>query len=108
MGQQEIAGLKERQQRCVCRMCGGPLELRLMIYNQYGGQGLDLYCPVCERVEYGTEPQIYQMAKAFVDKFEYNYFVDMEENQRNYQLNISKLCDIMAWALQHQQENTNG
>ena len=27
----------ERSERCVCRMCGGPLEPKIIIYNKYGG-----------------------------------------------------------------------
>lgn len=88
--------LRERREKCVCKMCGGRLEIRLIIHNQYGGQGLDLYCPHCDRVEYGVEPKIYQIAKTFVERFEFNYFTDMEENNRNTQLNIAKVCDIVS------------
>lgn len=96
----EAQTLQERQKHCVCRMCGGPLVMKLIIYNQYGGQGLDLYCPRCLRLEIGTEPEIYSLAKQFVDKYEFNYYVEMLENERQYQLNISKICDIAAWLLQ--------
>lgn len=91
-----------RRENYVCKMCGGPLEIRMVIYNQYGGEGLDLYCPHCKRIEYGTTPEIYEKAKKFVDRFEFNYFTDMEENERNYQLNISKVCDIAEWFLKNQ------
>jgi hypothetical protein len=89
--------LQERRERCICKLCGGKLEIRLIIYNQYGGQGVDLYCPTCQKVEYGIEPEIYAWAKEFVEKFEFNYYLDMEENQRNHQLNIGKVCEIGAW-----------
>ena len=94
----------ERRTRCVCKMCGGALELRLIIHNQYGGQGLDLYCPTCDKVEYGVEPEIYEISKAFVDTFEFNYYMEMEENKRNYQLNISKICEITNWILKYRGE----
>lgn len=107
MARNEVDILKEREKCCVCKMCGGPLELRLIIHNQYGGQGLDLYCPACDRLEYGTEPYIYDIAKKFVDRFEFNYYTDMEENTRNYQLNIGKICDIAAWILKEMEERNN-
>jgi len=94
----------ERREKCVCKMCGGPLEIRLIIHNQYGGQGLDLFCPKCDKVEYGVLPEVYDAAKLFVDTFEFNYYVEMEENQRNYQLNISKICEIYSWLLKYRGE----
>lgn len=42
--------MNARQKRCVCRQCGRELEIRMIIFCQYGGQGLELYCPVCQRI----------------------------------------------------------
>lgn len=90
--------LKEREARCVCKMCGSPLEIRMIIFNQYGGQGVELYCPHCDRIEYGTEPEIFETARAFLEQFEFNYFPDMAEGERNKLLNTAKLCEIIAWS----------
>lgn len=89
----------ERQKRCVCKMCGSKLEIRMIIYNQYGGQGLDLYCPNCKQIDFGVEPEIYALAESFVDDFEFNYYTDMVEDKRNRGLNIGKVCDISVWLL---------
>lgn len=94
----ETEMLKKRSLRCVCKFCGGPLVPSLIIYNKYGGQGIDLYCPNCELTEFGTEPQVHALAKKFVDTFEFNYYLDMEENERNYMLNIGKITEIFSWA----------
>lgn len=91
----------QRKKDCVCKYCGGPLEIRLIIHNQYGGQGLDLYCPGCDKIEFGIDPQIYEIAKKFVDTFEFNYYTDMVENQRNYQMNVAKIGEIGAWFIQN-------
>lgn len=88
----------ERSERCVCRMCGGPLEPKIVIYNKYGGSGLELYCPHCGKIEYGTEPEIYRLAKDYVENVEYDYFVEMEADERHKQLNISKVCETLSWA----------
>lgn len=93
----EYEKLKEREKRCVCRQCGSRLEVRLIIFNQYGGQGIELYCPNCRRIEYGTEPEIYALAKQFVEENEFNYFLDMAEDERNVMLNVSKVSEIIAW-----------
>lgn len=93
----EYEKLRERENRCVCRQCGSRLEVRLIIFNQYGGQGLELYCPNCRRIEYGVEPEIYALAKQFVEENEFNYFLDMAEDERNFMLNVSKVSEIIAW-----------
>lgn len=89
----------KRVSRCCCKMCGGPIQIKHMIYNKYGGQGFELYCDNCRKIEYGTEPEVYSLAKKYVEDFQYNYFVDMAEDQRNEMLNIAQLCDIIGWSL---------
>lgn len=89
--------LTKRQQRCVCRQCGSPLEIRMIIFCQYGGQGLELYCPKCERIEYGIEKELYTLADQFISDNEFNYYVDMAEDERNLQLNRGKIGEIFAW-----------
>lgn len=89
--------LQVRSERCCCKQCGGKLEVRLIIYNKYGGAGAELYCDNCKKIEFGTEPEIYQAAKYFVDSLGFNHFTDLEENERTYMLNIAKICEIMAW-----------
>ena len=88
---------KKRAQRCVCKACGHPLEAKIVVYNHYGGSGVELYCASCQKIEYGTEPEIYRIAKSFVDSVEFDYFTDMEEGERHYQLNISKVCELLGW-----------
>ena len=91
--------IRERAERCVCKMCGGPLEPKIIIYNKYGGSGVELYCPNCHKIEYGTEPEIYKLAKDYVEHVEYDYFTEMEEDQRHKQLNVSKVCETLSWAM---------
>lgn len=87
----------ERTNHCVCKMCGGKLEARIIIYNKYGGQGVEMYCPSCNRIEYGTEAEIYRLAKDFVESVEFDYYTELEEGKRNYQLNIAKICEVLGW-----------
>lgn len=90
-----------REKRCCCKYCGGSLEIRMVIFNKYGGAGAELYCPNCEKIEFGTEPEIYEAAKIFVDEIGFNHFLDLEENDRTYKLNIAKVCDILSWGCNH-------
>lgn len=89
-----------RSKRCVCRYCGHPLEIRVVVFCEYGGAGAELYCPECQKIEYGTEPEIYKTAKAFVDEIEFNYYLNLEENKKSYQMNIAKVCEILSFSCQ--------
>lgn len=86
-----------RAKHCVCKQCGTRLEAKRMVYNKYGGSGMELYCPNCRKIEYGTEPEIYRLAQDFVDEVEFDYFVEMEEGIRRDRLNVAKVCEILNW-----------
>ena len=77
------------------------MDVRLIIYNKYGGSGTELYCENCRKIEFGTEPEIYQAAKYFVDSLGFNHFTDLEENERTYMLNIAKVCEILSWGTKY-------
>lgn len=98
---EETEILTARSKRCVCKKCGGALTTSLMIYDIYGGAGVELYCPKCQQSEFGVEPEIYEMAQYYVENFQFNYFLDMEENDLNEQLNISKVADMISWLLKN-------
>lgn len=89
--------IEQRAARCVCKYCGHPLTVKFILFNKYGGQGRELYCENCSRIEYGVEPVIYHLAERFVDELEFNYFLDMEEDALTRQLNIAKAAEIMTW-----------
>ena len=44
---------------------------------------------------------MYKAAKTFVDSTGFNHFVDLEENERTYMLNIAKVCEIMSWGAKY-------
>lgn len=89
--------LDMRAKRCVCKQCGTRIEKKVVVYNRYGGMGLGLYCPKCQKIEYGTEPEIFALAQEFVENVEFDYFVEMEDEKRHEELNIAKVCEILAW-----------
>ena len=97
MKRNRMEDLVSRSERCCCKQCGGKLEVRIVVYNKYGGSGAELYCDHCQKIEHGTEPEIYRAAKNFVDRLGFNHFVDLEENERTYMLNIAKVCEILSW-----------
>ena len=89
--------LEEREQRCVCKLCGGPLKRKMIVFDRYGGHGMELYCDRCQKIEYGTEPEIYALANRFIEQTQFNYYLDMHEDRRSEMLNISKICEIFSW-----------
>ena len=41
------------------------------------------------------------MAEYFLDSLEVNYYHDMDDNERTRKMNISKVCEIVAWSNKH-------
>lgn len=93
--------LLERSQRCVCKYCGGSLEVRTIVFNEILDARTELFCTHCDRVEYGVEKELYQSAKYFVDTFEYNCFPDLDETALTRQMSVAKVCEIMNWAVKN-------
>ena len=99
--QSRLDMLKDRARRCVCKYCGGPLRLKRIIFSDYEDARVEIFCEGCDRIEFGTEPQIYRNARYFVDELHFNCYPDLDVNERSRQLNIAKVCEIMAWGDQN-------
>ena len=93
-----IDELKKRAHRCVCKNCGSPLELRRIIYGNIEDARVEIFCSECGKIEFGIEPEIYAVAKYFVEELNYNAFPDMEESEKTKQMSIAKVGEIIAWA----------
>lgn len=92
-----IEMLKNRKNRCVCRFCGGRLDLRRVIFNDVIEARVELFCDNCDRIEFGIEPEIYLSAKNFVEQLEFDYYDMMDENEKKLQMNVAKVAEIVAW-----------
>lgn len=88
---------RKRIARCCCKQCGGPLTMKVVVYDPYGGHDVEMFCEHCHKIEYGTEKEIYDLAARFIDNYQYNYFMDMVEDERSEQMNTAKLCEIISW-----------
>lgn len=95
---QELLG---RSQRCVCKYCGGSLEVRTIVFNEILDARTELFCAHCDRIEYGVEKELYQSARYFVDTFDYNCFPDLDETALTRQMSVAKVCEIMNWAVKN-------
>ena len=92
-----VSMLKRRRNRCVCKFCGSRLRLKRIIFSNYEDARIEIFCPTCNRIEFGVEPEIYACAKFFVEQTNFNYFLDLDENERTKQMNIAKICEILDW-----------
>jgi len=101
LAQNRIETLKSRKNRCVCKFCGGKLELKRILFHDIQDARVELYCETCDRIEYGVEPEIYRSACNFVDNLEVDFYEDLDDNVKKYQMNIARVCEIMAWGFRN-------
>ncbi|MDO4280518.1 MAG: hypothetical protein Q4C56_02700 [Peptococcaceae bacterium] len=94
---QRVQELTGRVERCCCRYCGSPLEIKRITFSNFEDARLEIFCTKCDRIEYGTEPEIYKCAKYFVEHYDFNWYTYMDENAQTQQMTIAKICDILSW-----------
>jgi len=94
-----VQGLRTRTKRCVCKYCGGKLRLKQIVYNQTIEPRIEIFCEDCQRIEYGVEPEIFQLAKYYVDSYGCDYYPELDESISKSRMNVGKVCEIIFWAL---------
>ena len=92
-----IRELKGRVERCCCRYCGSPLELKRITFSHFEDYRIEIFFSKCGRIEYGVEPEIYLSARYFVEHFDFNWYTYLDENAQTRQMTIAKICDILTW-----------
>ncbi len=97
VGNERIEELKGRLKRCVCKYCGGELELRRIIYGELEAARVEIFCQKCDRIEYGVEREIYQAARYFVEDMAFDAFPDLDYSEKTKQMSIAKTSEIIAW-----------
>ena len=75
-----VIELRERAKRCKCKYCGSELRLKQIIYDDTIDPRVEIFCNHCDRIEYGVEPEIYSMAKYFVDEIGFDHYPEMDNN----------------------------
>ena len=95
--QGRVEMLKRRTKRCVCKYCGQHLGLRRISFSEIEEARVEIFCPVCNRLEFGVEPEIYHCALYFVEEMGFNYYPEMVQSEKTKRMNIAKVCEIMAW-----------
>ena len=96
-----VRELKKRVNRCKCSYCGSELILRHIIYGNVEEGRSEIFCPSCNRIEFGVEPEIYQIAKYYVDEIGFDYYGELDESIRKQRMNMAKVCEIMQWCVKN-------
>lgn len=99
--QLEIDRLHKRITRCRCKYCGSQLELRKLTYSSFDLAKFEIYCKHCNRIEYGTESEIFAIAEYYVDELGFDYYKDLEGNIRKREMNVAKVSEIIEWGCQN-------
>lgn len=71
--------------------------MRRILYGNVKEGRVEIFCSDCDRIEYGVPKELYYIAKYFEDEFQLNLYPENDDSVKTYQMNIAKLCDIMAW-----------
>lgn len=77
----------------ICKMCGTKLVEKNLVLGTYREKVP--FCECCGQIENGTSKEIFVSAKAYIDKGVFQYFMNMEEDDRCERLNIAKICEIL-------------
>lgn len=98
---QRKSELKERVNRCCCSYCGSPLILRRITAGIVDEGRIEIFCPSCNRIEYGIEPEIYQAARYYVKTLKFDYYPDLDDSERKDRMNVAKISEIIQWGLKN-------
>lgn len=98
---ERIKKLQTRAARCKCRYCGSPLTLRKITYAAYDEAKIELYCEHCDRIESGTEPELYKLAEYYVDAIKYDHYPNLDDSISKRRMNVAVVCDILNWGFKN-------
>lgn len=94
---QHLHEIEGRTERCLCKYCGGPLELRRIFFGDVETARTEIFCQKCDRIEYGVEPEIYSISQYFVKGFQFNCYPDIDHGEQTDRLNTARVCEIITW-----------
>ena len=93
--------LNIRKDHCCCKYCGNDLEIRRMTFGTNEDVRVELYCSICEKIEFGVEKEIYAVAEYFVEEMEFQCYFDIEDTALQRKMNVAKVAEIISWGFVH-------
>ena len=94
---ERLEELKGRVKRCCCTFCGSELVLRRITTGREDAGRIEIFCPNCERIEFGAEKEIYTAAKYYVEVLKFDYYPELDDSERKRRMNYAKACEIIQW-----------
>lgn len=94
---ERINELQGRTQRCCCAYCGSELVLRRITIGSEDAGRIEIFCPNCNRIEFGVEKEIYKVADYYVDTLGFDYHQELNDSERKQRMNRAKACEIIQW-----------
>lgn len=94
-----VIELRKRARRCKCKYCGGNLRLKQIVYGKTIEPRIEIFCENCKRIEYGIEPEIYEMAKYYVDEFSFDCYPELDDSISKERMNVAKVAEIIYWGM---------
>ena len=95
----KVDELKQRIPHAICKYCGGRLEIKRMNYSKDTDNRVELYCPYCDKLEYGVEKEVYELACYVVDELNFNYYSEIEYSDKRRKMNIAKVGETAEWIM---------
>ena len=94
---ERLLELQGRVKRCCCSYCGSDLVLRRITTGREDAGRIEIFCPGCDRIEFGVEKEMYQAAKYYVNTLKFDYYPELDASQRKERMNYSKVSEIIQW-----------
>jgi len=89
--------LQGRVKRCCCSYCGNELVLRRITTGREDAGRIEIFCPNCDRIEFGVEKEIYQVAKYYANTLRFDYYPELDDSERKHRMNCAKACEVIHW-----------
>ena len=94
---ERLQELQGRVKRCCCTYCGSDLVLRRITTGREDAGRVEIFCPNCDRIEFGVEREIYQVAKYYTNTLKFDYYPELDDSERKRRMNCAKACEIIHW-----------
>lgn len=98
--EKHLDDLRNRVKRCICSYCGGELELREIVYSNCKTARTEIFCSECNRMNWGSEPEIYAIGKSYMHESKFYIYKDMAASTLKDEMNRARLNEFLTWSLE--------
>lgn len=93
--------LQKRSERCICKYCGGELEVRSIVFNDIVEQERNFIVSIVIGLNLGQKKKFIKMRNILWKKW-ITIVSQIQTIQKQLgQMSVAKVCDIMNWIITH-------